>query len=58
MMLFCIYFYSAEMRALPKNPYLKKIKNRKFPEPEIPPRDGEAEAHADAILASAQGKFR
>ena len=28
------------------------------PEPEIPPRNDETEAHADAILASAQGTFK
>ena len=43
------------MRALPKHSYLQTLKERKFPEPEVPPREGEADAHAEAILASAQG---
>ena len=63
LLIFYIFFFNfvsvfaAEIRALPKVSYLSQLMSRKFPEAsEIPPRNDAAAGHAEAILASAQGR--
>ena len=47
-------FITAERNALPAHSYLKQLLDKRFPP--IPPRDDAEAEHAEAILASAEGK--
>ncbi|XP_053372660.1 uncharacterized protein LOC123560007 [Mercenaria mercenaria] len=48
----------AELKALPEHSYLKQLLEKRFPPvPSIPPRNDSDADHAEAVLASAIGRF-